>query len=225
MLLKDNEEKRNIAWRTVMTVTSVLIILIVVFFAVKLFTSNPLTGNWENTDDGMKLTIKNNGTMDIVQALDESTVSVPVDYTIDMEYKRFAIHVNEEKIAKQAEKTKDCSEQELQDIADVMEGTYEYSVEQNVLTLTDSEYGSQKTFEKKWKVNGDSASADDTERTCRAVETGGTDHVQKSDERSKNWGCCDWGRPSDSNPVYDKYKDRRCRSYSGADPASGKSRM
>ena len=28
------------------------------------------------------------------------------------------------------------------------------------------------------------------------METGGTDHVQKSDERSKNWGCCDWGRPS-----------------------------
>ena len=25
------------------------------------------------------------------------------------------------------------------------------------------------------------------------METGGTDHVQKSDERSKNWGCCDWG--------------------------------
>ena len=67
------------------------------------------------------------------------------------EHKRFAIHVNEEKIAKQAEKTKDCSEQELQDIADVMEGTYEYSVEQNVLTLTDSEYGSQKTFEKSGK--------------------------------------------------------------------------
>ena len=119
MLLKDNEEKRNIAWRTVMTVTSVLIILIVVFFA--------------------------------VQTLDESTVSVPVDYTIDMEHKRFAIHVNEEKIAKQAEKTKDCSKQELQDIADVMEGAYEYSVEQNVLTLTDSEYGSQKTFEKSGK--------------------------------------------------------------------------
>ena len=89
--------------------------------------------------------------MNIVQTLDESTVSVPVDYTIDMEHKRFAIHVNEEKIAKQAEKTKDCSKQELQDIADVMEGAYEYSVEQNVLTLTDSEYGSQKTFEKSGK--------------------------------------------------------------------------
>ena len=37
MLLKDNEEKRNIAWRTVMTVTSVLIILIVVFFVCEAF--------------------------------------------------------------------------------------------------------------------------------------------------------------------------------------------
>ncbi|MFR7669247.1 MAG: hypothetical protein ACLU00_12450 [Mediterraneibacter faecis] len=37
MLLKDNEEKRNIAWRTVMTVTSVLIILIVVFFRCEAF--------------------------------------------------------------------------------------------------------------------------------------------------------------------------------------------
>lgn len=207
-----------------MTVTSVLIILIAIFFAVKLFTSNPLAGNWENTDDGMKLKIKNNGAMTIVQTLDESTVSVPVEYTIDMEHKRFAIHVNEEKLATQAEKTKKYSQQDLRDVADVMEGTYEYSVEQNVLTLTDSEYGSQKTFEK-WKVKGDSASADDTESTCRAVETGGTDHVQKSDERSKNWGCCDWGGPPDCNPVYDKYKDRRCRSHSGADPASGKSRM
>ena len=134
MLLKDNEEKRNIAWRTVMTVTSVLIILIAIFFAVKLFTSNPLAGNWENTDDGMKLKIKNNGAMTIVQTLDESTVSVPV-----------------EKLATQAEKTKKYSQQDLRDVADVMEGTYEYSVEQNVLTLTDSEYGSQKTFEKSGK--------------------------------------------------------------------------
>ena len=134
-----------------MTVTSVLIILIAIFFAVKLFTSNPLAGNWENTDDGMKLKIKNNGAMTIVQTLDESTVSVPVEYTIDMEHKRFAIHVNEEKLATQAEKTKKYSQQDLRDVADVMEGTYEYSVEQNVLTLTDSENGSQKTFEKSGK--------------------------------------------------------------------------
>lgn len=38
------------------------------------------------------------------------------------------------------------TEQDLRDIADVMEGTYEYSVEEQVLTLTEMEYGSQKTF-------------------------------------------------------------------------------
>ena len=59
--------------------------------------------------------------------------------------------MNEEKLATQAEKTKKYSQQDLRDVADVMEGTYEYSVEQNVLTLTDSEYGSQKTFEKSGK--------------------------------------------------------------------------
>ena len=151
MLMKDNEEKRNIAWRTVMTVTSVLIILIAVFFGVKLFTANPLTGNWKNPDDGMMLQIKNNGAMEIVQTLDESTVNVPVEYTIDMDNKRFAIHVNEDKIAEQAEKVKGYSQQDLQDVADVMEGTYEYSVEQNVLTLTEMEYGNQMTFEKSGK--------------------------------------------------------------------------
>jgi phosphoserine aminotransferase len=38
------------------------------------------------------------------------------------------------------------AEQDLRDIADVMEGTYEYSVDEQVLTLTEMEYGSQKTF-------------------------------------------------------------------------------
>lgn len=151
MLMKDNEEKRNVAWRTVMTVTSVLIILIVIFFGVKLFTSNPLTGTWKNADDGMTLKIKKNGAMDIVQALDEDTLSVPVEYTIDMDNKSFSVHVNEDKLAAQAEKLKDYSQQDLQDIADVMEGTYEYSVEQNVLTLTEMEYGNQMTFDRSSK--------------------------------------------------------------------------
>ena len=49
-------------------------------------------------------------------------------------------------LEKAAEETKDLTEQDLRDIADVMEGTYEYSVDEQVLTLTEMEYGSQKTF-------------------------------------------------------------------------------
>ena len=51
-----------------------------------------------------------------------------------------------EELEKAAEETKDLTEQDLRDIADVMEGTYEYSVDEQVLTLTEMEYGSQKTF-------------------------------------------------------------------------------
>ena len=46
MIFKNSEEKRNTAWRTVMTVSSVLIVIIAAFFIVKLFTDNPLEGTW-----------------------------------------------------------------------------------------------------------------------------------------------------------------------------------
>ena len=46
MLMKNSEEKRNTAWRTVMTVSSVLIIIVAVFFVIKLFTANPVEGTW-----------------------------------------------------------------------------------------------------------------------------------------------------------------------------------
>ena len=39
MILGNNEEKRSTLWRTVLTVSSVLIIIIAVFFIVKLFTA------------------------------------------------------------------------------------------------------------------------------------------------------------------------------------------
>ena len=146
MLMKDNEAKRNTAWRAVMTVTSVLIIIIAAFFLTRLFTANPLEGSWSDTENGMTLKIEKNGAMQIEQALDETTVSVPVEYTIDKETKRFAVHIKEEKLEEAAKKTDNLTAQDLQDIADVMEGTYEYSVDEQVLTLTEMEYGTQKTF-------------------------------------------------------------------------------
>ena len=146
MLMKDNEEKRNTAWRAVMTVTSVLIIIIAAFFLTRLFTANPLEGSWTDTENGMTLQIGKNGAMQIEQNLDEASVSVPVEYTIDKDTKRFAVHIKEEKLEEAAGKTENLTVQDLQDIADVMEGTYEYSIDEQVLTLTEMEYGTQKTF-------------------------------------------------------------------------------
>ena len=70
----------------------------------------------------------------------------PIFVIMDRNTKRFAVHIKDEELEKAAEETKDLTEQDLRDIADVMEGTYEYSVDEQVLTLTEMEYGSQKTF-------------------------------------------------------------------------------
>ena len=133
MLMEQNEKGRDTIWSVVMAVTTVLILLIGIFFLTKLFTANPLEGTWSDTENGMVLHIKSDGVMEITQALDRNT-------------KRFAVHIKDEELEKAAEETKDLTEQDLRDIADVMEGTYEYSVDEQVLTLTEMEYGSQKTF-------------------------------------------------------------------------------
>ena len=46
MLMEQNEKGRDTIWRVVMAVTTVLILLIGIFFLTKLFTANPLEGTW-----------------------------------------------------------------------------------------------------------------------------------------------------------------------------------
>lgn len=62
MFAKNEEKERNIIWRAVMSVTSILIILIAVFFLIRMFTSNPLEGRWNYEDSDLILTIKGNNT-------------------------------------------------------------------------------------------------------------------------------------------------------------------
>ena len=61
MILKNNEEKRSTLWRTVLTVSTVLIIIVAVFFIVRLFVGNPLKGTWVSEDSGAVLEILDDG--------------------------------------------------------------------------------------------------------------------------------------------------------------------
>ena len=49
MLMEQNEKGRDTIWSVVMAVTTVLILLIGIFFLTKLFTANPLEGTWNGT--------------------------------------------------------------------------------------------------------------------------------------------------------------------------------
>lgn len=149
MLAKNDDHTRSIIWRSVMSVTSVVIILIAVFFLVRMFTMNPLEGTWDYEDSDLIMTIKGNNTAIIKwpDEFDDNQIAVSMDYDIDSKTKTFSLRLNTDAVKKAAD-----SEGILEDVItqalDRLDGTYDYNMEQNQLTLTDREYGSQLIFEK-----------------------------------------------------------------------------
>lgn len=150
MLAKNDEEKRSQSWRVVMSVSTVLIIVIAAFFLVKLFSANPLEGIWIYEDNGLVMTVKSSGKAMITWTADfeEGTVSMETPYSIDKELKTFTLVEDEQAIEKAAEESENVTEEELRSLVSALEGTYDYSIENGELTLTDREYGEQMVFEK-----------------------------------------------------------------------------
>lgn len=149
MLAKNDDHTRSIIWRSVMSVTSVIIILIAVFFLVRMFTMNPLEGTWDYEDSDLIMTIKGNNTAIIKwpDEFDGNQIAVSMDYDIDSKTKTFSLRLNTDAVKKAAD-SKGISEDVITQALDRLDGTYDYNMEQNQLTLTDREYGSQLIFEK-----------------------------------------------------------------------------
>lgn len=152
MFAKNDEEKRNVLWRTAMTVSSLLLVLIAVFFLVRMFTANPLEGVWSSEDSDLTLTIgrKDKVTVEWPEKFGEENAAVQMNYSIDLETKTFALQKNEEAVKSAVKQSKGALTTEaVGDALDSLEATYDYNMEQNQLTLTDREYGEQLVFDKK----------------------------------------------------------------------------
>lgn len=149
MLAKNDDHTRSIIWRSVMSVTSVVIILIAVFFLVRMFTMNPLEGTWDYEDSDLIMTIKGNNRAIIKwpDEFDDNQIAVSMDYDIDSKTKTFSLRLNTDAVKKAAD-SEGISEDVITQALDRLDGTYDYNMEQNQLTLTDREYGSQLIFEK-----------------------------------------------------------------------------
>ena len=149
MLAKNDDHTRSIIWRSVMSVTSVVIILIAVFFLVRMFTMNPLEGTWDYEDSDLIMTIKGNNTAIIKwpDEFDDNQIAVSMDYDIDSKTKTFSLRLNTDAVKKAAD-SEGISEDVITQALDRLDGTYDYNMERNQLTLTDREYGSQLIFEK-----------------------------------------------------------------------------
>lgn len=130
MICENNEEKRSTIWRTILTVSSVLIIIIAAFFIVKLFTGNPLEGTWMNEDSGSILVIRDNGELSLIPSESSDTADAfTAEYDVDTKTKILTVQTENDDYTEGA-----------------LSGTYSYNIEQDKLTLTEREYGDQLVF-------------------------------------------------------------------------------
>lgn len=146
MIAKNDEEKRSWLWRIVSSVSTIVIILIVAFFLTKMFRSNPLEGRWLDEESGMVMDVKGKTTVYVSwpEQFDDSQVKVPMEYSMDKDTKTFTLNVEDADLDAVVKKAgEDIDEAELKDAADSVATTYDYSVEDGQLTLTDREYGDQ----------------------------------------------------------------------------------
>lgn len=152
MIAKNDEEKRSKIWRIMTGVTTVLIIVIAAFFLLKLFTGNPLEGNWLHDESDTTMSIHSNGTLDVEfgELKEETNVKVKMDYVIDKDSKTITIKTNDAEIAKAVKSSDErITESSLEAAVSSLATTFDYNMEQNTLTLTEREYGEQMIFHKK----------------------------------------------------------------------------
>lgn len=146
MIAKNDEVKRSQIWRIVMTVSSVLIIVGAVLLLMKLFTTNPLEGEWTDEDGIFDMSISKDGTLVFTIPEAEEAVSVDVNmrYTLNKEEKTITITADESGFQKLADQSQgQYTEDEIRNALKSVVTTFDYSVDQERLTLTEREYGEQ----------------------------------------------------------------------------------
>ena len=144
MIIAGNDEaKRSKIWRVVTLVSSALIILIAVYLLTRMFTTNPVVGNWESEDATIALKIEKNDTIqvDITDIAENTDAAVEMNYSVDMKSKIITITKDEEQIA--------YTKEDLENVLDDLDSSFSYSIDGNQLTLTEREYGEQFTFIRK----------------------------------------------------------------------------
>ena len=148
-MLVSNEAKRSKIWRIVTSVTSVIIVLLAAYLLVKLFMTNPVEGTWTSDDSNLTITFKGNHTMnaEIMDLADGTGIKVKMDYSIDKDEKILIIEEDEDEIQKVVKDADgQFTEEALRNAIYAINTSFNYSVDQDVLTLTEREYGDQMTF-------------------------------------------------------------------------------
>ena len=131
IIAKNDEAKRSKIWRLVVIISTLLIIFIGAYLVMKIVSDNPVDGKWMDTDGNYVLNIKDNGKLTITVQDDEETV-IKATYTLDTEEKTMDITFG-------LDQTEDA-------FINSFGSTFNYSIENGELILTEREYGEQLIF-------------------------------------------------------------------------------
>lgn len=149
IIAKNDEAKRSKIWRVVTLVSSVLIVIIAVYFLTKMFTTNPLEGTWSAEDGNYVIAVKSGGTLvvTIPDMAENENIVVKMDYALNKEEKTITIRQKESEIQKTVDKYNEMLTIEaLKNALSPITTTFDYSVDRKELTLTEREYGDQMVF-------------------------------------------------------------------------------
>ena len=142
-----DEEKRSKAWAITMIVSSVLIILGIIFIITNVVVSNPLEGVWYSEADGYLLEVEDENEVTLEGTFYDMQMEIDLYYTIDKTEKIISIKPNAESYADAAEDSKgQITAGELDELLTDFTVSYNYSLEKDTLTLTEREYGDQYIF-------------------------------------------------------------------------------
>jgi len=149
IVAKNDEEKRSKLWRVTMIVSTLVIIAVGIYFITRMFVANPLEGTWVYENSDITLTVADDGEAMIQGSdlFDDSGISVDLRYTFDKSDKTITIKSDQKEFQQVMEFFEGA------DAAGYVWGTYgmtfDYSIENQHLTLSEREYGSNLVFIKK----------------------------------------------------------------------------
>ncbi|MFV0364161.1 MAG: hypothetical protein ACK5LL_13910 [Suipraeoptans sp.] len=133
MVIND-EEKRTRTWSVVTLVSTLVVLALIIFLLIRLFTTNPLQGTWESDDGTLELKI---GSAAVKATEMETDEKADFSYSVDRSDKIVTFDIS-------AENDENIEDSILQNIS----SSFSYSVDGDVMTLTEREYGEQYIFYK-----------------------------------------------------------------------------
>ena len=142
-LREKDEKKRSRLWNIVMTVSSAIIIILLVVFAVDAITGNPLEGKWLAEEKGYHLEINDVNDIKVKGNFDGDDMEFDLTYSLDKSNKLITIKGDKENYGYV---TSAWTTEETSEAAGGTSVTFSYSLGRKTLTLTDREYGVEFVF-------------------------------------------------------------------------------